>query len=325
MVAREATAGDRRLVAYYTAVAPLPAEELRGQMSRVLPEYMLPAAYVYLERYPLTPSGKLDRKALPAPDADAYAARGYEAPQGETETALAEIWAELLNHDRVGRHDNFFELGGHSLLAVTLVLRMRQKGLHMDVHSLFAASSLTHLARTVSRSAHPLKIPPCLIPENPMAITPEMLPLVELKQEEINRIVNHVPGGASNVQEIYQLVPLQEGILFHHLMGKTAIRTCWRCRAASIPVLPSIVARQQSLNYTPGTEYSYTNTGYNLLAVLVQRVSGQSLAAFTAEHLFVPLGMQRARWRDDSAKVVTPLSVLHAQGREQMFGREDRQ
>ena len=100
VVAREATAGDRRLVAYYTAVAPLPAEELRGQMSRVLPEYMLPAAYVYLERYPLTPSGKLDRKALPAPDADAYAARGYEAPQGETETALAEIWAELLNHDR---------------------------------------------------------------------------------------------------------------------------------------------------------------------------------------------------------------------------------
>ena len=90
----------------------------------------------------------------------------------------------------------------------------------MDVHSLFAASSLTHLARTVSRSAHPLKIPPCLIPENPMAITPEMLPLVELKQEEINRIVNHVPGGASNVQEIYQLVPLQEGILFHHLMGE---------------------------------------------------------------------------------------------------------
>ena len=79
-----------------------------------------------LESLPLTPNGKLDRKALPAPEADAYATRGYEPPQGEIETMLAAIWAEVLKLDRVGRHDNFFELGGHSLLAVRVVTRLRQ-------------------------------------------------------------------------------------------------------------------------------------------------------------------------------------------------------
>ena len=70
-------------------------------------------------RLPLTPNGKLDRRALPAPEGDAYAVRGYEAPQGEIETELAGIWAEVLKVEQVGRHDNFFELGGHSLLAMT--------------------------------------------------------------------------------------------------------------------------------------------------------------------------------------------------------------
>ncbi len=128
VTAREDTPGDKRLVAYYTGVdtgeqggAAVGAEELRRHLARSLPEYMLPAAYVKLEALPLTPNGKLDRKALPAPEGDGHAVRKYEAPQGEVETTLAGIWADVLKVERVGRHDQFFELGGHSLLATRLI------------------------------------------------------------------------------------------------------------------------------------------------------------------------------------------------------------
>ena len=140
VIAREDMPGEKRLVAYYTAAEadgqPTGPTELRAYLSSKLPDYMVPAAYVRLTVMPLTPNGKLDRKALPAPEVDAYAVHGYEAPQGEIETALAAIWGDVLKLDRVGRHDNFFELGGHSLLAVTLIERMRRKGLQVDVRAL---------------------------------------------------------------------------------------------------------------------------------------------------------------------------------------------
>ncbi len=154
VVAREDPGGDKRLVAYYTCAEAgeqneraWGAEQLRAHILAKLPEYMVPAAYVRLESLPLTPNGKLDRKALPAPEADAYVVRGYEAPEGEIETVLAGIWAEVLKLERVGRHDNFFELGGHSLLAVQVVTRMRQGlGLEVAIRDLFARPILADLA-----------------------------------------------------------------------------------------------------------------------------------------------------------------------------------
>ena len=92
------------------------------------------------------PAILLDRKALPAPGLDSVVVREYEAPQGDTEMALASLWAELLNVERVGRHDNFFELGGHSLLAVSLMGRMRRLGLSADVKVLFGQPTLSALA-----------------------------------------------------------------------------------------------------------------------------------------------------------------------------------
>ena len=162
VIAREDTPGDQRLVAYYSASSAgdseqhkLTVESLRAHLSEKLPEYMVPAAYVRLEFLPLTPNGKLDRKALPAPDGDAYAAHGYEAPQGEIETRLAQIWADLLKLDKIGRYDNFFELGGHSLLAVRVVTRLQQ-ALRVEVamRDLFAHPVLADLARSLETAAH---------------------------------------------------------------------------------------------------------------------------------------------------------------------------
>ncbi|HEU4559433.1 MAG TPA: amino acid adenylation domain-containing protein, partial [Longimicrobium sp.] len=218
VVAREDVPGEKRLVAY--VVGDVEAGVLREHLRRTLPEYMVPAAFVALERLPLTANGKLDRKALPAPEGDAYARAGYEAPVGEMETALAEIWAEVLGVGRVGRWDNFFELGGHSLLAIRLIERMRRAGLHMDVRALFTTPVLAELALAVGGASTEVEVPANGIPEGCGSIIPEMLPLVELTQAEIDRIVAGVPGGAANVQDIYPLAPLQEGILFHYLLSQ---------------------------------------------------------------------------------------------------------
>jgi pimeloyl-ACP methyl ester carboxylesterase len=108
---------------------------------------MVPAAYVRLDSMPLTPNGKLDRKALPSPDLTAYSASAYEPPQGEIEISLAQIWRELLSIETVGRHDDFFELGGHSLLAVQELTRIRhQLGRELALRDLFQHSTLSALA-----------------------------------------------------------------------------------------------------------------------------------------------------------------------------------
>jgi amino acid adenylation domain-containing protein len=215
---REDQPGDKRLVAY--VVGEVETDALREHLRQSLPEYMVPHAFVPVDRIPLTPNGKLDRRALPAPGSDAYAAREYEAPANETEQALAEVWAEVLRVERVGRRDNFFKLGGHSLLAIQLIGRMRRAGLHTDVRALFTTPVLADLALALGGASTELEVPANRIPQGSASITPQMLPLVELNQAEIDRIAAGVPGGAANVQDIYPLAPLQEGFLFHHLLSE---------------------------------------------------------------------------------------------------------
>ena len=220
VVAREEAAGDKRLVAYVTGTVD-ETDVLRASLADRLPDYMVPSAYVWLDALPLTPNGKLDRKALPAPDRAAYRQVRYEAPREGNEQSLASIWAALLNVDRIGRHDNFFELGGHSLLLIALIERMRRAGLHADIRLLFSAPTLAELAERVTTARQGPTIPPNRIPADAERITPAMLSLVDLSQAQIDSIVADVPGGAANVQDIYPLAPLQEGILYHHLSTTT--------------------------------------------------------------------------------------------------------
>jgi acyl carrier protein len=149
-VAREVGAG-RQLIGYVSGEPALDSRTLRTALSTVLPEYMVPSAFVHLDALPLTPNGKVDRQALPAPQDDAFVRRGYAAPEGEIEEGLAKIWAELLGLDRVGRNDHFFELGGHSLLAVRLLSRVSQEfEASVQISDLFLHPELAQFARKVS-------------------------------------------------------------------------------------------------------------------------------------------------------------------------------
>ncbi len=158
VIAREDTPGDKRLVAYYTAAFEehgFRRGALRSHLSAALPEYMVPAAYIRLDTLPLTPNGKLDRKALPAPDTGAYATHGYEPPQGEIETALAQIWAEVLKLDRIGRHDNFFSLGGHSLLAAQMLTRIETLlQSQLSMRSFLESPTIEGMTHTLKASQH---------------------------------------------------------------------------------------------------------------------------------------------------------------------------
>ncbi|KAF9369890.1 hypothetical protein BGX21_005767, partial [Mortierella sp. AD011] len=180
---------------------------------------MIPAAFVRLDVLPLTPNGKLDRRALPEPERDAFASQEYEAPQGEIETALAAIWIDLLKVERVGRHDNFFMLGGHSLLAVQMIERLRRVELNLSIRDLFDTPTLSALSQSLSKHHIDAMAPANQITPDTTMITPDLLPLIDLSQDDINAIVKQVDGGIVNIQDIYALSPLQDGILFHHIMA----------------------------------------------------------------------------------------------------------
>jgi thioester reductase-like protein len=147
---REDIIGEKRLVAYVVLreMSNQPsAEELRRHVTRVLPEHMTPSAFVILESLPLTPSGKLNRRMLPAPELGAYVQRRYEAPEGDVEENLARIWREVLKVQLVGRDDNFFDLGGHSLLALKVLVKINEYfGTSLRVIDVYQSPTIHDLA-----------------------------------------------------------------------------------------------------------------------------------------------------------------------------------
>jgi acyl carrier protein len=159
VLAREDTPGDKRLVGYVVSKPDreLEINDLRSALRARLPEYMTPMHWVILEQMPLTPSNKIDRKALPAPDISRDTlAREYVAPRNATEEKLCAIAMELLNLDKVGVHDSFFELGGHSLLATQFVSRVRSSfDVELSLRTLFGKPTVAEIAREIEALSAP--------------------------------------------------------------------------------------------------------------------------------------------------------------------------
>ncbi|MFJ3925914.1 amino acid adenylation domain-containing protein [Streptomyces sp. NPDC090022] len=156
VVVHQDESGRKRLVAYVVADRTPTTGELRSHLSGSLPDYMVPALFVPLERLPLTPSGKVDRRALPEPQPQAAGPdAGHTAPRDATEEVLAAVWAEVLGVARVGVHDNFFDLGGDSILSIQVVSRARQAGLLLTSKLLFVHQSIAALAGAVTPVAEP--------------------------------------------------------------------------------------------------------------------------------------------------------------------------
>jgi amino acid adenylation domain-containing protein len=155
LVVREDTPGDKRLVAY---VVPRPGQqpavdELHRHVQQRLPAYMVPAAFMLMEAFPQTPNGKIDRRALPAPDTVSVERESsFVAPQTLLQQQLADIWKDLLQTHPIGIHDNFFEMGGHSLLAIRLVNRIEQAmGKKLALSTLFAGPTIEQIASTLQQ------------------------------------------------------------------------------------------------------------------------------------------------------------------------------
>ncbi|NQZ08832.1 MAG: amino acid adenylation domain-containing protein, partial [Algicola sp.] len=217
--------GAMQLVGYVKSTEAVDEElvaefviSLKQTLGQTLPSHMVPDIIMVLNEWPLTPNGKVDRKALPAPDGSSLQGE-YIAPNTPIEQALVDIWADLLNIDAqtISTKANFFALGGHSLIGLKVVTRLRAAGLGLTINDIFEHYELSELAKSVT-SATAFTGSKSLIAADCSYITPELLDLVELTQTELDLLMDKVPGGAANIQDIYPMSPLQQGIFYQSLV-----------------------------------------------------------------------------------------------------------
>ncbi|MEU2792045.1 amino acid adenylation domain-containing protein, partial [Streptomyces sp. NPDC007100] len=209
VVVREDRPGVRQLVAYVVPAAgagTLDAAALREGVGRALPPYMVPAAVVFLPDLPLTPSGKLDQRALPSPEYTGSATG--RAPRDERETTLCELFADVLGASRVSIDDSFFELGGDSIVAVRLASRATSAGIPLTPQAVFAHRTVAELAAHAAEPA-----------EQPTHLAYEQAELIALDEGELARLEQawqHLDTtGEGPVADVLPLGPLQQGMLFH--------------------------------------------------------------------------------------------------------------
>ncbi|NKQ35829.1 MAG: amino acid adenylation domain-containing protein [Chloroflexi bacterium] len=186
IVAREDEAGHKQLAAYFTAVTPEPpaAAELRAFLKDKLPDYMIPAWFTPLDSLPLTASGKINRRALPAPHLTRAASTAeYAPPRNEIEEELVEMWQALLGVEQIGIYDNFFDLGGHSLLATQLIARIRAAfQVDLPLRRLFTAPNIANLADLITEAL--------IAAEDDAALAQLLAELEELPEDETQNLLD---------------------------------------------------------------------------------------------------------------------------------------
>ncbi|MEH2523002.1 MULTISPECIES: non-ribosomal peptide synthase/polyketide synthase [unclassified Bradyrhizobium] len=214
VVAREVGAG-RQLIGYVSGAAELAEQAVRAALSLALPDYMVPSRIAVLERLPLAPNGKVDRQALPAPDAP-YIGAAYEAPRTPTEVALAAIWAELLGRSAVGLADNFFELGGDSIISLQMVSRARRAGYLIEPRDVFQHQTLEALAlaaRTEPRSEAPVDQGPVSGPHSLLPIQARFFAEEAGKRDHWNQAVLLRPRDCLDWQVLKRVIA---AVVDHH-------------------------------------------------------------------------------------------------------------
>ncbi|HEX5746348.1 MAG TPA: amino acid adenylation domain-containing protein [Archangium sp.] len=257
VVAREDSPGDKRLVAYVVAAGQEPTrDELRAHLGKLLPEYMVPMAFVSLAAMPLSPNGKLDRKMLPAPQF-ARPERTYVAPETHEEKVLATLFAEVLGLEQVGAEDNFFELGGDSIRSIPVVARAGQQGLRFSVAQLFQNPTPRALARALgNETARPEQ-------------TPRTSPFSLVSEKDRSAL----PEG---LEDAFPMSSLQLGMVFHAelnpekavYLNVNHVRLEGRFeRGAMEQALADITARHAILRT------SYALTGYSEPLQLIHRAA----------------------------------------------------
>ncbi|WP_437589100.1 non-ribosomal peptide synthase/polyketide synthase [Sorangium sp. So ce1000] len=210
VLARDEAHGGKRLVAYVAGRdgAALDAKSLRAWLAEALPAYMVPAPILVLDRLPLSPNGKVDRRALPAPEQiEAPVHRPHVAPRTEPERFLAEIWAEVLRREQVGVEDDFFELGGDSIVTLQIIARAAQRGLRLTPKQIFTRRTIAALAGDLA-AAQAAPLPPAA----PAAIAP--FSLARLERAQLDALLKADDG----IEDVVPASPVQQGMLFHSLL-----------------------------------------------------------------------------------------------------------
>ncbi|HET8706971.1 MAG TPA: phosphopantetheine-binding protein, partial [Pseudomonadales bacterium] len=145
VIVKEINPGDKRLLGYVIlkSGSGMQAADIRAELKKRMPEYLVPSAITLMDVFPFTPNGKVDKRALPEPDYEAQLEHDFVAPRDELESRLAALWSEVLNQPRIGAFDDFFELGGHSLLATRVHTRLRENfGVEVPLRTLFEVTRL---------------------------------------------------------------------------------------------------------------------------------------------------------------------------------------